>query len=163
MNTSIGLTRSTRSPDEGRKWRKHCAQQAGLGIRHRSVRIDGLTFQAPGGEHACCLRRGASRVENETCPDVSENGMDRHSAVIRKQLDRIVEAAHRIFTDALEVEIAFDQVSERAGQLHRPPQLFGEGLETRGHVDRRPDDREVEPGARPILPYMTSPTWTPVP
>src|SRR5437870_2811375 len=70
-----------------------------------------------------------------------------HSAVIRKQLDRVVEAAHRIFADALEIEIAFDEVGERAGQQHRSPQLFGEGFETRSHVDRRTDDREVESGA----------------
>jgi hypothetical protein len=31
---------------EGRKRRKNRAQQAGLGLRHRPVRIDGLTFQA---------------------------------------------------------------------------------------------------------------------
>jgi hypothetical protein len=41
--------------------------------------------------------------------------------------------------------------------------LFGEGFETRSHVDRRTDDGEVEPGRDPILPYMTSPTWTPMP
>ena len=51
--------------------------------------------------------------------------MDRHSAVIRKQLDWVAEAAHRIFADAFEVEIAFDEVGERAGQQHRSPQLFG--------------------------------------
>ena len=50
----------------------------------------------------------------------------RHSAVIRKQLDWVVEAAHRIFADALEIEIAFDEVGERAGQQHRSAQLFGE-------------------------------------
>src|SRR5712672_4540592 len=81
-----------------------------------------------------------------------ENGtLDRHSAVISKQLDWVVEAAHRIFADAFEIEIAFDEVSERAGQQHRSPQLFGEGFETRSHVDRRTDDREVEPGARPDI------------
>ena len=42
MSKSIGLTRSTRNPDEGRMRRKHRAQQAGLGLRHRPVRIDGL-------------------------------------------------------------------------------------------------------------------------
>jgi hypothetical protein len=46
---------------------------------------------------------------------------------------------HRIFADAFEIEIAFDEVGERAGQQHRSPQLFGEGFETRSHVDR--DDR----------------------
>src|SRR6202022_5083939 len=61
------------------------------------------------------------------------------------------EAAHRIFADAFEVEIVFDEVGERAGQQHRSPQLFGEGFETRSHVDRRTDDGEVEPGARPDI------------
>src|ERR1700680_22580 len=75
----------------------------------------------------------------------------RHSAVIRKQLDWVAEAAHRIFADAFEIEIAFDEVGERAGQQHPSPQLFGEGFETRSHVDRRTDDREVEPGARPDI------------
>src|ERR1700676_213183 len=77
--------------------------------------------------------------------------IDRHSAVIRKQLDWVVEAPHRIFADAFEIEIAFDEVGERAGQQHRSPQLFGEGFETRRHVDRRSDDGEVEPGARPDI------------
>src|SRR4051812_13237479 len=71
----------------------------------------------------------------------------RRSAVIRKDLDRIVEAADRIFADAFESEIAFDGVGERAGQQHRSAQLLGERFETRSHVDRRPDDGEVEPGA----------------
>src|ERR1700737_1062097 len=75
----------------------------------------------------------------------------RYSAVVRKQLDWVVEAAHRIFADAFEVEIVFDEVGEGAGQQHRSPQLFGEGLETRSHVDRRTDDGEVEPGARPDI------------
>jgi hypothetical protein len=37
------------------------------------------------------------------------------------------------------------------GQQHRSAQLFGQGFETRSHVDRRTDDREVEPGARPDI------------
>jgi hypothetical protein len=41
--------------------------------------------------------------------------IDPHSAVIRKQLDRVVEAADRIFADTFEVELAFDEVGERAG------------------------------------------------
>src|SRR5437773_9345732 len=76
---------------------------------------------------------------------------DRHSAVIRKQLDWVVEAAHRIFADAFEIEIAFDEVGERAGQQHRSPQLFGEGFETRSHVDCGTDNGEVESGARPDI------------
>jgi hypothetical protein len=47
--------------------------------------------------------------------------IDRHSAVIRKQLDWVVEAADRVFADAFEIEIAFDEVGERAGQQHRSP------------------------------------------
>lgn len=77
--------------------------------------------------------------------------MDRYSAVIRKQLDWFVEAADRIFPDAFQIEIAFDEVGERAGQQHGSPQLFGQGFETRSHVDRRTDDGEVEPGARPDI------------
>src|SRR5258708_39803396 len=49
--------------------------------------------------------------------------IERHSAVIRKQLDRVVEAAHRIFADALEIESAFDEVGVRAGQQHRYARL----------------------------------------
>src|ERR1700733_12186488 len=67
---------------------------------------------------------------------------DRRSAVIRKQLDWVVEAADRIFADTFESEIAFDEVGERAGQQHRSAQLLGEGLEARGHVDGRTDDGE---------------------
>jgi len=77
--------------------------------------------------------------------------INRHSAVIRKQLDRIVEAAHRMFADAFEVEIVFDEIGERARQQHRSVQLLGEGFETRSHVDRGADDGEVEPGARPNI------------
>ena len=40
--------------------------------------------------------------------------VNRHSAVIRKQLDRVVEAAHRIFADAFEIELVLDEVAERA-------------------------------------------------
>src|SRR3954471_14059948 len=77
--------------------------------------------------------------------------LDRHSAVIRKQLDWVVEATDRIFADAFEIEIALDEVGERAGQQNRSAQLFGEVFETRSHVDRRADDREVEPGVRPDI------------
>jgi hypothetical protein len=71
--------------------------------------------------------------------------------VIRKQLDWVAEAADWIFANAFEIEIAFDEVGELAGEQHRLPQLFGEGFETRSHFDRRTDDREVEPGARPDM------------
>src|ERR1700719_833810 len=40
---------------------------------------------------------------------------DLYSAVIREQLDWVVKATHRIFADAFEIEIAFDEVRERAG------------------------------------------------
>ena len=55
--------------------------------------------------------------------------VEQRSAVIRKQLDGVVEAAHRIFADAFEIEVAFDEVGERAGQQHLSAQLFGEGFE----------------------------------
>src|SRR5579863_55670 len=90
-------------------------------------------------------RRASATVGSGPAPN---NG---HSAVIRKQLDWVVEAADRIFADAFEIEIAFDEVGERAGQQHRFPQLFGEGFETRSHVDRRTDNCEVEPGVRPDI------------
>src|SRR5262245_13379493 len=69
----------------------------------------------------------------------------------RKQLDWVAEASYRIFADAFEIEIAFDKVGERAGQQHRFSQFFGEGFETRSHVDRGTDDGEVEPGAGPDI------------
>jgi hypothetical protein len=47
--------------------------------------------------------------------------IDQHSAVIRKQLDWIVEAADRICADAFEIEIAFDEGGECAGQQHDSP------------------------------------------
>ena len=71
--------------------------------------------------------------------------------MIRKQLDWVVEAAHGMFADVFEIEIAFDEVGEGTGQQHGSAQLFGEGFETRGHVDRRTDDGEVEPAARPDI------------
>src|SRR5271168_3340833 len=75
----------------------------------------------------------------------------RPSAVIRKQLDWVVEAAHRIFADTLEIELALDEIGEGAGQQHRLAELFGQGFEPRSHVDGRTDDGEVEPGARPDI------------
>jgi hypothetical protein len=45
----------------------------------------------------------------------SPEAAHRYSAMIRKQLDGIVEAAHGIFADALEIEIAFDEIGERLG------------------------------------------------
>ena len=44
--------------------------------------------------------------------------IDWHSAMVRKQLGRIAEAAHWIFADAFEIEIALDEVGEPAGQQH---------------------------------------------
>src|SRR5260370_2506376 len=55
--------------------------------------------------------------------------IDPHSAVIRKQLDWVVEAAHRIFADPSEIEIAFDEGGERAGQHHASTQLFVETVD----------------------------------
>ena len=57
MNISVGLMRSTGAPDEGRRRRKHRAQQAGLGFRHRPVRIDGLTLQALSSLHALAANK----------------------------------------------------------------------------------------------------------
>src|ERR1700741_4073112 len=74
-----------------------------------------------------------------------------HSAMIREQLDWVAEASYRIFADAFEIEIALDEVGERAGQQYRSTQLFGQGFETRSHVNRWTDDSEVEPGARPYI------------
>ena len=61
-------------------------------------------------------------------PRQRPNSTPRHSAMVRKQLDRVAEAAHRIFADAFEIEIVLDEVGERAGQQHGPTQLFGEGF-----------------------------------
>ena len=77
---------------------------------------------------------------------------------MRKQLDWVVEAEHRIFADAFEIEIAFDEVSERAGQQHRSAQLFGEGFETRSMLTAGPMTVKSSRVRGPILPYMTSPT-----
>src|SRR5260370_3176318 len=49
---------------------------------------------------------------------------DRHSPAIRKPLDWGVEAADRIFADAVAVEIAFDVSDEPAAQQHRYPTSF---------------------------------------
>ena len=57
--------------------------------------------------------------------------IDRHSTAKRKQLDWVVEAAHWIFADTFEIELAFDEVGECARQQHRSAQLFGEGFETK--------------------------------
>ncbi len=54
-------------------------------------------------------------------PD-SATGADQHSAAIRKQLDWVVEATHRMFTDVIKIELAFDEVGGRAGQRHLKPE-----------------------------------------
>jgi len=41
--------------------------------------------------------------------------IDQRSAVICKQLDWIVEAADRMFSEAFQIEVAFDEIGERAG------------------------------------------------
>jgi hypothetical protein len=51
------------------------------------------------------------------------------SPVIRKQLDGIVEPAYRKFADALELEIAFDEIGKRMRQQHILPHLLGERLQ----------------------------------
>jgi hypothetical protein len=43
----------------------------------------------------------------------------------RGDRDWVVEAADRIFADAFEIEIAFDEGVECAGQQHHSPQLLG--------------------------------------
>src|ERR1700753_183536 len=76
---------------------------------------------------------------------------DRLSAVIGKQLDGVVEAPHHVFADALEIELAFDELGTSARKQHRFPQWLGRGLEPRSHVDRGTDHGEVESGARPDI------------
>src|SRR6516162_6278665 len=71
--------------------------------------------------------------------------------MIRKQLDWMAEASYWIFADAFEIEIVLDEVGERAGEQHVFTQLFGQGFQTRSHVNRGTDDGEVEPGARPYI------------
>jgi hypothetical protein len=75
------------------------------GFRSRTSNYRKPTF-ADGGRLTSSRPLGAARHLT----------IDRHSAVIGKQLDWVVEAADRIFADAFEIEIAFDEVGERAGQ-----------------------------------------------
>ena len=70
---------------------------------------------------ACCdgmsvQRQSSGPTTTPTVPPEAPRhpSVDQHSAVIRKQLDRVAEAAHRIFADAFEIEIAIDKVGERA-------------------------------------------------
>jgi hypothetical protein len=83
--------------------------------------------------------------------------------VIRKQLDWVVEAAHRIFADAFEIEIAFDEVGEGAGQQQCSTQLFGEVSRRKAMLTAGPMTVMSSRVRDPLLPYMTSPTWTPMP
>jgi len=47
--------------------------------------------------------------------------------MIRQHLDWVAEASYWIFADAFEIEIAVDEVGERAGQQHVFTQCFGQG------------------------------------
>ncbi len=68
------------------------------------------------------------------------------SAVIGKQLDRIVEAAHRMFADVLEIEIAFDEVGKGTGQQHRfPPNCLVRLSRREAMLTGGTDHGEVEP------------------
>ena len=65
------------------------------------------------------LHDGGHRLVDDFCPiklpeAPRHPSVDQHSAVIRKQLDWVAEAAHRIFADAFEIEIAVDEIGERA-------------------------------------------------
>ena len=44
----------------------------------------------------------------------TSRAMTPSSPVIRKYLDRVVEAAHRMFADVFEIEIVLDEIGERA-------------------------------------------------
>ena len=55
--------------------------------------------------------------------------INRPSPVIRKQLDGGVEAAQRIFADALKLKIVFDEIGKGVRQQHVLPQLLGERLQ----------------------------------
>ena len=61
--------------------------------------------EAPNGfARDLALRRLVRRVKPHCGP----------SPVIRKYLDRVVEATHRMFADAFEIEIVLDEIGERA-------------------------------------------------
>jgi hypothetical protein len=50
--------------------------------------------------------------------------------MIREQLDWVAETTYWMFTEKFEIEIALDEVGERAGQQHISTQLFGQGFES---------------------------------
>src|SRR5262249_36120317 len=68
--------------------------------------------------------------------------------MIGKQLDWVAEPSHRVFADTFEIEIALNEVGERAGPQPLSPQLFGKGFGTGSRVTCGTDDGEVERGAR---------------
>jgi hypothetical protein len=59
-------------------------------------------------------------LQKSNTPGTTRQSMvHRDSALICKQLNRVVEATHRILAHAFEIEIAFDEVDEGTGQQHR--------------------------------------------
>ena len=92
---------SKRSP--GVAMQEHVALSGTTALQH---------YPAANGRQPRLFGPEASRTEVKT-------RMRAPSAVIRKQLDRVVEPAHRIFADTFEIEIAFDEAGKRTGQQHR--------------------------------------------
>src|SRR4051812_8369837 len=70
------------------------------------------------------------------------------SSLIRKQLDRIVEAAPLISAAAPKREFASEILGEGAPQKPRRANSLGQGFHGRAHVDRGADAGEVERAAR---------------
>ena len=77
---------------------------------------------------AGCGRQRRHRPRRMAARSRTEASRPAHSAVIRKQLDRVAETAHRMFADGFEIEITFDELGEVAGQQHLFAQLLGEGF-----------------------------------
>ena len=76
---------------------------------------------------------------------------------------RVVEAADRIFADAFEIEIAFDEVSEARDSSTVFPNCLVRASRREAMLTAGPMTVKSSRVRDPILPYMTSPTWTPMP
>jgi hypothetical protein len=74
--------------------------------------MHGAAAETEGGARpvAAERRRRRSTVDRSTAP-----------AVIGEQLDGVAEAAHWMFADPFELEIALDKIGESAGQQHGFP------------------------------------------
>ncbi len=99
------MTRPLRRPPDA----EHAYASANLGCRSRmSVAIcgDGLTTLRE--RPRISLRSSGLRTSART-----------PQPLIREQLDRLAEAAHGVFADMFELELAADEIGKRARQQHR--------------------------------------------